>query len=108
MTLHGAIILGVWVAAWPFAFRALARAFLHEFTYDDELDGIDAAFSLLIAAAFAAIGAPAIVAFRAAQRIYTGDDVAAFARRIAGESREARRARLEREIEQLDRELGLS
>lgn len=108
MTTLGVFVLGFWVGCLPFAFRALARSFLGGFTYGTRHDPGYAAFAVFFAAVFASAAAPAIVAFRAAAAVWTGDDVVALCRWLAGESRDSRRARLQREIEQLDRELGLS
>ena len=105
MTLHGAIILGVWVVCLPVAFRVVLRAMLAEAHPPDALIAILCAVASAIMAL--SVG-PLIVAYKLATFVWTGDDVLAFTRALAGESRESKRNRLRREIEELDEELGLS
>ena len=100
----GVVFLALWIVCFLPAFRLTFRAMQEDFVGD----AVDVAMGISLAALVAALGGPLIVGGVLVARGLAGGDPKVFARKLAGESRADRRDRLRREIEELDRELGLS
>lgn len=98
----GTVILVLYVVTLVPAFRIVFRALAGSVS---SVDRVDIAFISIVAGLCALMGAPLIVAYHLVTRGVK--DPAVLVRKIGGEDKEDKRARLKREIEQLDRELDL-